>query len=400
MTDFYFSHMLVDDLNYGVILAHRAERSERRRLVPLPEDSKAQSCSMPTTRLAIPAVAAWQVPQWQTKLRQWPTRPLEAVQEVPAKVVKLHPPPYTGHVPSIVTDVRELNADGDEHTIAQACETEALSQDGGDPQYGLKAKTSPNDLLVHLDEQHPKPVALFGYSSCASEEGDNEAPTSSSQMVQGSSRPAEETYSRQGSQSSESAQCPSPAFTNSEATGKPVSCALPSPATAVADKSEQCSGIEQPLVISSPFDGLPVPVISDTPKETPVRTHELSDDNDSRPGNEQPLTTEPLDMLVRHGNSLHSSFATNQEQDSNDVNPLWQFAMGGLPDNSQTVSVAEVKDTDTNELTILSTADADDQRHLATSVTRPAAVSKCGHADAEPLYEACVTQFNSEFVLR
>lgn len=386
-----------------MILAHRAERRERRRSAPVPKAAIAQVRSAPTARLSTPVLTAWQMPQWQRTLCQWPMKPLEATHDIPEEDVKLQAPlTFVGPVPHEVTDEQEVNAVCEEHAVAPSHESEALNQGAEDQQSGLKAEEVSSELLVHLDEQHPKPPTVTDNLS-ASAEADKESETSSDQVVQGLNKPVEDTYPRQGSTSPESAQCPSPAFPESETADKSLPHALPSSATTGAGETEQCRNIETSLSIGPPSDGQPVPVISDPPREPPSPVREVSRDSDSMLGIVQPLTPPPLELSVSHGNSLHSPSPTYKEQDSHSINPLWQHAMEGLPDGSQRETVSDVvKVAATNELNILSGADDDDddQTHIASPVARPASVSSNDHADTEHLYEACLAQFTSEFVLR
>lgn len=382
MTNFFFS-LLVADLNFGVILAHRAERRERRRLVLSQEARETQRCSLPTARLATPEVGAWQLPRWQAKLHPWPTRLLEATQDIPAEVMKMQTPPtYSG--PYRIADVQELNAVCDERSIALSCETDAHKQDGGDSSCSLKDEDLSNEWLILENGQHPVPSEECAPSSYTTEETGKQTEISVSHFVQDSSKVVAETFSRRGWQAyqpSESGRHPSPPFLEGEPSGKPDSHALPSIPTAVEESSKQCSNTEQLL---DDFD---------TRKESPLLVSEPNDDDGSKLGNIPHFATQSLDI------SVPSSTATNHEQNARyGINPLWQCAVGGDLENSLNITVAE-DDADTNELNILSTADGPVEVCSSASVVRPSSVSDCSSADAEPLYEACVAQLTSEVML-
>ena len=401
--EYFLTHSLVADLNYGVILAHRAERlerRERRKLYPLPKVGTPQACSVPTARLFTPAVPAWEMPQWQRKLHQWPaTRVVEATQGEPEETMELQPPPsHAGLLPHAMADVvQESNAVcDDEHVIATSADTEVLDQNPEVEQSGLKAKPVSSDFPVHHDKQQSEPQTKIANLSCSSAGADRESKTASDRIVV---HPVEETHSRQVSESSEAARAPSPALLKSEATRKPVSPTMPPIATDGAKKLEQCStNNEQLLSISPPSDDRPVPVTSDTAKEALLPLRELSDDDRHRPSIAQPSSTPPLDVLVGHDNFVHSPSPTFEEQGGHGVNPLWQVALGGIPDDSQKETVSDVN-TATNELNVLSRAD-DDVTHPVTPVEGTASASRYDHADVEQLYEVCLAQLTSDFVLR
>ena len=402
--EYFLTHSLVADLNYGVILAHHAERlerRERRQLDPTPKVSAPQAPSVPTARLFTSAVPAWEVPQWQRKLRQWPaTRVVEATQGEPEEAMQLQlqpPPTHVGLLPHEMADVmQKSNAVCDKHVIATSPDTEALHQNAEVEQIGLKAKPVSSDLPVHRDKQQSKPQTKIANLSCSSADADRESKTISDQLV----HPVEETPSRQVSQSSEAAQAPSPALLESDATRKPASPTLPPTATDGAEKLEQCSiNNEQPLSISPPSDDRPVPVTSDTAKESPLPLRELSDDDRHRPTMAQPISTPPLDVFAGHDNFVHSPSPTFEEQGGHGINPLWQVALGGIPGDSMKETVSDVKNTATNELNILSGAD-DDVTHPVAPVEGAASASRYDHADVEQLYEACLAQLTSDFVLR
>ena len=364
-------------MNYDVILAHRAERRERRFLVLPQESHKIQLYSKPTARLATPEVAAWQLPQWQAKLHPWPTRLLEASQDLPAEIITMgSPPAYSGQAPHQITDVQELN-DVCDDSIAPLCETEAHKQDGGDSSCSITDEES-SEWLLHGNDQHPIPSAACAPSSCTTEETDKEI--SISHLVPSSSKLEEEpnsTQGRQARQPSESVQYPLAPFLKAETPGIPDSLTIPSVPTAVEEDSKHCSNTQ---LVS----------ISGIPKESPLLAPEHDD------GSKLGSIPKLLDWSVVHGDPLHLSTATDHEQIAHsDVNPLWQCAKEGTLENV-TVSA---NDNESNELNMLSTSDGADEGCSSVSVIMPSSVPNCGSADVEPLYEACLAKLTSEVML-